>query len=163
MFGDEQQYYFSEDGRVLDPHALPVLCISAGMTHGAYTDSRVSHRLTVYSRNLYYLLAEMKDYKATPTAEPGRFTLSLEFLREQLGCKYQKAFYIRRYFLEPAQRALAELIVKNKTSYLVKIMQNGLITGQSGDPAAKRLPEIPLAAAEGEEKYDRSLCRAATK
>ena len=106
MDGDDKEVHIS----FMPSKFFRMLCISAGQTHGSYTNSKVAHRMTGYSRNFYYFLAEMKDYKEHPKADPGCFNISINYIKHQLGCSYTRATDYRRYILEPTKKMLENLV-----------------------------------------------------
>lgn len=56
-----------------------VLTASSTIMHGAHYPVGISAQISSkYARQLFYYLADMKNYKEYPTATPGIFTLSLE-------------------------------------------------------------------------------------
>ena len=140
--GDENSYI-----SFLPTPFFKMLVISASVSHGAYYRIKGAAKISgkkKHQRNLYYMLEDRKRYREFPGATPGRFSLTLSELQEQLN--YPKNYGptdVRRYILKPTKEAIDNIeeidftftfdIVKEKVNGKMKLNRVDFMIMKKGE------------------------------
>lgn len=90
---------------------LRMFLISATIAHGGYYKVEAAAKISSkYGKLLYYLLESKKNFRKTPVAPPGKFTISLDELQAVLA--YPKNYRyadVNKYILEKTKKAIDEI------------------------------------------------------